>query len=181
VTAHLPGALVAGLLLAGAAACGDDGSVDDEGALTPGELAPVTVPPPLEEAPQGRGMLSIGGLLREFEVEVCEAPADGSELLVRGEGRTDTDIPFVVEVQQVVAGDDPSTTSELVTYEDTARILHAQRAEVTGTFTDLRVPDADGPLLRLRDSGVSGRGIAGPPGSREGEEGLVGIAVDVTC
>jgi hypothetical protein len=165
------------------AACGDDGPEAEEEEVPPtaGELAPVTVPPAPDSAPDGTGVLSIGGIRRDFDIGTCRRAANDPELVIRGEGRTDSGIPFTVEVQRFVSGDDPVTITDLVSYEDTARILQAQRVEVEDVITDLRDPRAGEPLLELRRGGLSGAGIAGPPGTRDGDEGLVGIALDITC
>jgi hypothetical protein len=175
--------LAAALVLLMAAGCGgDDAAVTEEEApLVPDELAPVTVPPPVEEPSPGEGVLSIGGLLREFDVLSCDLEPGSDTFFVNGAGETDGGVPFQVEVQRFVSGQDPVTTSDLVNYEDTARVLQAQRAEVEGGVTDLRDPQADAPLLEVRRRTVSGGGIAGPPGSREGDEGLVGLSFHVSC
>ena len=178
----------AAVLIAGCSG-GDDAPPEEE-TLPPSttdESVPVTAPPPLEPAPRGRGVLSIGGIRRRFDVTRCrvmpapEGPGAYAPFLLVGLGRTPAGVAFRVEVQRYVSGDDPPTVTDLVNYEDSARILQSQRVDVGGVITDLRDPDADDRFLRLVDGRASGRGIAGPPGSREGDEGLVGIALAAAC
>jgi hypothetical protein len=102
---------------------------------------------------------------------------------VTGAGTTANGIPFQIEVRRFANDSDVAETfTDTITYSDTARILQLQRYEVDGEVSDLRDPDARGTLLRVRPDGVSATGLAGPPGSGgEDTEGIVGLAVDVTC
>lgn len=178
------GALGALALLVG---CSSGGGRGDDGASLGQPVAPtpVTAPDLPAEAPPGTGVVVVGGSVSSFAVTSCELSPGVDDasvlLLVLGEGTTGSGIPFRVEVQRRSTSTAVETYTDTVTYTDTARILQLQRLEVAGEVSDLRDADARGTLLRVRPTGVATRGLAGPPGSEVGDDGIVGLAIDATC
>src|SRR6187549_2434987 len=181
----LRGALL--VVMIGLAACS---SGDDDGADlgTTSTIAPAAAPDLPAESPEGTGVVVIGDTNASFAVTGCQLePAEGDGATtplvhVTGEGTTGSGVPFQVEVVRSSTSGAAETFTDTVTYSDTGRILQVQRVEVAGDVIDLRDPDAQGTLVRLRPGGVSATGIAGPPGTVAGEDpGLVGLAVDATC
>jgi hypothetical protein len=177
------------LSLAVSAGCGDDGAdVDDEGLGPPASPTPQTAPPAPDVSEPGTGSVAVGGAVATFEVTDCRTEADPDEpeaaqtlVAVTGAGTTDSGVDFTVEIARFATGTDVRTFTDSITYSDPARILQAQRIEVAGEVTDLRDEGATSALLTVRPDGVSGRGLAGPPGSTAADEGITGIAVDATC
>ena len=178
------------VILVGLTACSDGGEGGDDGAEigSTSSLAPVVAPELPAPSPAGTGVVLIGGSSASFAVTGCEL--DGTEgdgvttelVRVTGEGTTSSDVPFEVEAVRTSTAGAAETFTDLITYEDTGRIVQVQRVEVAGEVTDLRDPDGRGPLLRVRPDGVAATGIAGPPGTVAGEDpGLVGLAFDATC
>jgi hypothetical protein len=179
----------AALVLSVAVACGDDGSdVDDEGLSPPASPTPQTAPPAPGVSAPGTGSVAVGGAVATFEVTECRTEADPAEpeaaqtlVAVAGSGTTDSGVDFTVEIARFATGTEVRTFTDSIIYSDPARILQAQRIEVAGEVTDLRDQRATSALLTVRPDGVSGRGLAGPPGSTAEDEGITGIAVDATC
>lgn len=154
----------------------------------PGPGPPPTAPALPDQSAAGTGTLVLAGAAARFTVDECltgplPGEPEGAQTLLRvtGSGSTAAGIEFTIQITRFVTGTDVLTFTDTIAYIDTARILQAQRIEVAGQVTDLRDERAGVALLSLRDGGVAGRGIAGPPGSVAGDEGLVGIAVDATC
>jgi hypothetical protein len=182
--------LVAGLVVL-LGACSS--SSDDDGAdLAPsgsGDIAAPAVPDVPAPSAAGAGTIVVGATTSTFEVTGCRldpdpaAPEAARALVVAtGAGTTSRGDPFTVELQRFATTlDDVVTYTDTIAYTDAARILQAQRIEVGGQVTDLRDPDASSSLLRPRADGVSGAGLAGPPGGSAADEGVVGLAVDLTC
>lgn len=172
------------------AACSGGGSSDDDGA-TLGSTAELTAPSvPDVPAPSaaGTGAVVVGGTTSSFAVTACSLEPDpvapvGARAIVElaGSGTTGSGVPFTIELQRFATGTDVVTYTDTITYADSGRILQAQRIEVNGLVTDLRDEDATTPLLRTRVDGVSAVGLAGPPGTVAGGEGIVGFALDATC
>lgn len=184
------GAAVGVVALLGLAACSSGGGGSGDGAPEPASATTApTVPAPPAPGPSGQGTVVVGGTARPFEVVECRLEPDPAEpeaaralLVVTGAGTTSRGDAFTVEVQRFAATLGETTTyTDTITYQDPARILQAQRVEVAGQVTDLRDPAATSPLLRPRADGVSGAGLAGPPGDTAEEGGLVGLALDATC
>lgn len=172
------------------AACSGGGADDDDGASLGNTVAPVppTTPAPPAVSPEGTGVVVVGGSSSSFAVTACRlapvspTPAPPPPLvIVTGSGSTASGVPFVVEVNRFVTGTDVKTFTDTISYSDTARILQAQRIEVSGRVRDLREPDAATSLIRTRADGLSAVGIAGPPGSTADADGTVGFAIDATC
>ncbi|MSO86996.1 MAG: hypothetical protein EXQ71_05695 [Acidimicrobiia bacterium] len=175
------------------AACAGGGTDDDDGASLGDTVppVPVTAPVPPAVSPEGTGVVVVGGTSSSFVVTACRleaaspAASDPARLppvvLVTGEGSTALGVPFTVEVNRFVTGVDVQTFTDTISYADTARILQAQRIEVTGQVRDLRDPDAATSLIRTRADGLSAVGIAGPPGADADADGTVGFALDATC
>ena len=173
------------------AACSGGGADDDDdGASLGNTLAPVppTTPAPPAVSPEGTGVVVVGGSSSSFAVTACRlAPVSPTPdpapplVIVTGAGSTASGVPFVVEVNRFVTGTDVKTFTDTISYSDTARILQAQRIEVSGRVRDLRQPDAATSLIRTRADGLSAVGIAGPPGSKADADGTVGFAIDATC
>lgn len=187
-----PGRLAAAwvLLAATSVGCsssgGDDATADSLG--PPAEPTEVTAPPAPPPSPAGTGVVVIGGTSSSFAVTACQLEPDGSEpegaqtlLLVTGTGTTGGGVAFEVTARRFAAGAEPVTYTDTIGYQDTARILQAQRIEVGGQVDDLRDPDATSSLLRPRADGLSATGLAGPPGEGAGADGTVGLALDATC
>jgi hypothetical protein len=180
--------LIAVLALLAACSSGDDDAGDDGAGLgTTSSIPPPVAPSVPEPSPAGTGVVLIGELAASFEVTACDleqAPAGGTGELLRleGAGSRANGVPFTVEVVRAASDEDAAAFTDLITYVDTARILQVQRSEVDGQVSDLRDPDARGPLLRVRPDGLSATGIGGPPGTSAPEgPGLVGLALDATC
>ena len=182
---HRPLAALASLLLA---ACSSGGDEDDHGASL-GDTQPptgITAPDAPAPSPTGTGVVLVGGAPSSFAVSACQLePTTGSGplVLVTGEGTTGRGDPFQVEVQRFATATAAAATfTDTITFTDTARILQLQRFEVAGQVTDLCDPEARSTLLRVRPDGVSASGLAGPPGiGGEDDEGITGLALDVTC
>jgi hypothetical protein len=170
------------------AACSADDAGDGGGAGlgTTSSIAPPVAPSVPAESPSGTGLVLIGELGSSFKVTSCDLDVGGAttgELLrLEGAGTRANGVPFTVEAVRSASDEAAEAFTDLITYTDTARILQVQRSEVAGEVTDLRDPDARGPLLRVRADGLSATGIAGPPGTRAPEgPGLVGLALDASC
>jgi hypothetical protein len=184
-----PAALVSAALVVAAACSSGGGGADDDGATLGSTAAPteITAPDVPSESPSGTGVVVVGRGTSSFAVTGCqlesEAATDGTTtlVLVTGEGTTAGGIPFEVQVQRTSTSTAVETFTDTVTYTDTARILQVQRFEVGGEISDLRQPDTRSTLLRVRPGGVSASGLAGPPGSEAGDDGIVGLAIDATC
>jgi hypothetical protein len=181
---------LAGILLLGAVACsgGDDGGGDGATLGSTEAPAAATVPavPAVTEA--GTGVVVVGGTTSSFAVTACNlepnlAEPEGARTLasLEGAGTTGSGVAFTVEVQRFATGTDVVTYTDTVTYTDAARILQAQRIEVRGQVTDLRDPKAATALVRTRDDGLSAAGLAGAPGARPEDEGIIGLALQATC
>lgn len=177
----------AGLVVA---ACSGGGDGDDDGASLGDTLPPteITIPDIPAESSPGTGVVVVGVVPSSFAVTACQLePVDAGQLLrVTGAGTTGRGDPFQVEVLRFASATAAAETfTDTVTYSDTARILQIQRFEVAGAVTDLRDPDARGTLLRVRPDGLAAAGLAGPPGTSSGsdgnDEGIVGLALDLTC
>jgi len=130
----------------------------------------------------------VGGSVSSFAVTACQLePAGADQLLsVNGAGTTGRGDPFEVEVLRFASATEVAATfTDTITYTDTARILQIQRFEVAGAVTDLRDADARSTLLRVRPGGLAATGLAGPPGTAskddDNDEGIVGLALDLTC
>ena len=168
-------------------ACAGGGEDDDGASLgSTSSLVPVTTPESPAPSPAGTGVVVIGGGTYSFAVTACalEAAEGGptSQLVhLTGEGTTAGDVPFEVEVTRTSTTAAAETFTDLITYQDTARILQVQRFEAAGEVSDLRDPAARSTLLRVRPDGLSATGIAGPPGTGEEGPGLVGFALDASC
>ena len=168
--------------------CADGGSEGDDGASL-GETAPptaVTAPDVPPTSPAGTGVVVIGGSSSSFAVTECNLEPQDDEttlLLVTGAGTTGSGVPFDIEIQRFAADSAAAQTfTDTISYTDTARILQLQRFEVEGEISDLRDPSARGTLLRVRPDGLSATGLAGPPGTGgKFDEGIVGMALDLTC
>lgn len=182
--------VVAAIALAVGAGCADDDAGDQaEGPAAPDEAEqPVSAPSSPEPSDPGTGTVVVGATSSPFDVETCRLEADpaqpaGAQTLVSitGAGTTPDGIAFTLEVQRFATGTDVRTFTDTVVYSDAARILQVQRVEVGGEVTDLRDPDATGPLIRLRADGVSLSGLASGPGEDQDDGGLIGLAVDATC
>jgi hypothetical protein len=175
--------------LAAGACSGGDGDGDDLGTGTTGEVTAPTAPAVPAPSPAGTGVVVIGGTTSSFAVTECRLEPDPAApegarplLLAKGSGTTGGGVPFTVEVQRFATGAGAAVTfTDTIAYTDAARILQAQRIEVGGEVMDLRDPDASSALLRPRADGVSGAGLAGAPGDDADDEGVVGIALDLTC
>lgn len=173
-------------------ACSEGSGGDDP--VTAGSDAPSTtrgVPATLAARPTsapGTGSVQVGRSVASFSVTACAPAPDESQpeaartlFSLDGSGTAEAGGAFTVSVRRFRTGDEVATFTDTVSYADGARILQAQRIEVAGQRTDLRDPDAAGALLRLRPDGVSASGVAGPPGSGAGDEGLVALSLDATC
>ncbi|MGK2948914.1 MAG: hypothetical protein ACSLFP_10090 [Acidimicrobiales bacterium] len=166
----------------------DDGAEPTDSLGVTAAPTKVTAPPAPSPSPAGTGVVVIGGTSSSFAVIDCLLEPDGSEpaaaqtlLLVTGTGTTGGGVAFEVAARRFATGTDPITYTDTIGYQDTARILQAQRIEVGGQVDDLRDPDATTSLLRPRADGLSAVGLAGPPGAGAGADGTVGIALDATC
>lgn len=184
------GLVVMAALLAGACSGDDGGEADeDDGPLTTLAPTPATVPEVPAASAAGTGMLVIGRSTHAVTVTDCTLTPDPAApegaralLVISGTGTTEAGVGFTVEVQRFATSlNEVVTYTDTIAYTDAARILQAQRVEVAGQITDLRDPDASSALLRPRADGVSGAGLAGPPGGDAEEGGLVGVALDLTC
>ena len=181
-----PAALALVVVMVAGCSGGTRGPADD-GATLGGTVAPtpVTAPEVPAPSPAGTGVVVVGRSGASFAVTACQLTTQDATsatlVSVTGAGTTAGGIPFTVEVQRTATSTVAETFTDTVTYADTARILQLQRFEVDGEITDLRQPSARGVLLRVRASGISASGIGGPPGSVDGDDGLVGIAIDATC
>ncbi|MGH3482853.1 MAG: hypothetical protein ACRDPQ_06415 [Nocardioidaceae bacterium] len=184
-------ALASALAVAVLVATGCSGG-DGEDELSPGTTGEVTTPtaPAIPApSPAGAGVVVIGGTTSSVAVTECRLEPDPAVpegarplLLVKGAGTTGRGVPFTVEVQRFATSLDGAVTfTDTIAYTDAARILQAQRIEVGGEVMDLRDPEATSALLRPRADGVSGAGLAGAPGDDADDEGVVGIALDLTC
>ena len=166
---------------------GGNGPADDGASLgSPGPATPVTAPELPAPSSPGTGVVLIGGSPASFAVSACQLTAgppaaEPTILKVTGEGTTGGGIPFKVEVLRTATAGAAETFTDTVTYSDSARILQVQRFEVNGAITDLRQASARGPLLQVHAADVAATGLAGPPGSVAGDEGIVGLAIDATC
>jgi hypothetical protein len=177
---------VAGVLLIGACSSGDD---EEPTIGSTGAPTPVTAPAMPDAPAPGTGVVVIGGSSSSFRITACQVAPDPAEPEAArvlgsftGEGTTEAGVTFTVEAQRFSTGTDAATTyTDTVTYSDTARILQAQRIEVSGQVDDLRDPDATTSLLRTRSDGMSAAGLAGAPGDGAEDEGIVGLAVNATC
>lgn len=187
-------AWIGALAVIALAACSSDDQEPASGPETGGEdpsatdTPSVTAPAAPEPSPSGTGVVIVGGAASPFEVKECRLQPDPSEpegartlVAVAGAGTTERGVAFTVEVQRFATGTDVQTFTDTVVYSDTARILQAQRIEVSGQVTDLRDPDATSALLRLRSDGVSLSGLASGPGDDQEAGGLIGLALDATC
>ncbi len=172
---------------AGSATGGAPGG--DSASAGPGSTAgvPATLPAQPSSA-AGSGTIRLGASTAEFSVTACVPTPDESQpeaartlFALDGAGSTPAGVAFTVSVRRFRTGREVATFTDTVSYADGARILQAQRIEVAGQSTDLRDPRAAGSLLRLRPAGVSASGVAGPPGSGAGEEGLVALSLDASC
>jgi len=174
------------LLLAACSADDDDGTA---GEAATSELAPPSVPQAPAASGPGTGTIVIGAAPQPFAVTACALEPDPAEpeaaralLALTGAGTTSRGDAFTVEVQRFATTlGEVTTYTDTITYEDPARILQAQRIEVGGQVTDLRDPSAASALLRPRQDGVSGAGLAGAPGDDADDEGVVGVALDAAC
>lgn len=174
------------MLLLGACS-GSDG--EEPGIGTTAAPTPATIPEVPAAPARGTGVVVIGRSTATFAVNACAlgpdpAAPEGARVLasMEGAGTSDGGVTFTVEAQRFSTGTGAATTfTDTVTYSDAARILQAQRIEVGGQVDDLRDPDATTPLLRPRADGLSAAGLAGAPGDGADAEGIVGLAVNVTC
>jgi len=117
-----------------------------------------------------------------LEPDPAEPEGARALLVAAGSGRTASGVPFTVEVQRFATNiNDVVTFTDTIAYTDAARILQAQRIEVSGQVTDLRDPGATSALLRTRADGVSATGLASAPGDDADDGGLVALALDLTC
>lgn len=179
----------AALIVAGACSSSSDGDEDAAGPEpTVASDSGATVPDIPRPAPAGTGVVVVGGATSSFGVTACRLEPDPAQpagaralLELDGAGTTGSGVPFTIEVQRFATGTDVVTYTDTITYTDAGRILQAQRVEVSGQVTDLRDPRAATALLRPRDGGVSGAGLAGGPGDAADDEGLIGIALDASC
>jgi hypothetical protein len=170
-------------------ACSSDDDASPADAPATSEVGPPTAPAVPAAGAPGTGTIVVGGTASAFDVTSCllePDPADPAAaralLAATGAGTTARGDAFTVEVQRFATTlGEVTTYTDTITYEDPARILQAQRIEVGGQVTDLRDPSATSALLRPRPDGVSGAGLAGAPGDDADDEGVVGLAVDVTC
>jgi hypothetical protein len=179
-------ATAAVLMGACSASGGDDTTEDSLG--PPAERSEVTAPPVPSPSPAGTGVVVIGGTSSSFAVTTCQLEPDGSQpeaaqtlLLLTGAGTTGAGAAFELTARRFATGGEVVTYTDTISYQDTARVLQAQRIEVAGQVDDLRHPDATSSLLRPRPDGVSAAGLAGPPGEGARAEGTVGLALDATC
>lgn len=180
---------LAGLLAATAllAACsgGDDGgdAGDGDGAAPvddPG--APVTIP---DDADAGIGYLVLDGeptllFVRDCALDPVTDPATGvtTELAVD----LDDEVARSVSItRSSFGGDLPTTTDEILVADNGAITLDSTRIDRSGTLLDLRAPGALEPLFEVDGTLIRASGVFGPPGSQDGDPGLVEGSLLLRC
>ena len=176
----LVGLVVAGALLV---ACSDGGGDDPEAGLVDPDV-PVTLPP-ADEVDPGIGYLVLDGeptllFVRTCELEPVLDPATGvtTELLVD----LDDQIARAVSLtRSSFDADLPTTNDEILVADDDVITLDSTRADRSGTMLDLRAPGALEPLFEIDGTLVRVTGVFGPPGSQDGDPGLVEGSLLLRC
>jgi hypothetical protein len=170
-----------GLVAAGAAlgACSDGGG-DEPPPVDPD--APVTIP---DEVDAGIGYLVLDGeptllFVRACALEPVLDPATGVT--------TDLAIDLDDEIARAVSltrssfdADLPTTSDEILVADDDVITLDSTRIDRSGTVLDLRAPGALEPLIEVDGDVVRASGVFGPPGSQEGDAGLVEGSLLLRC
>lgn len=187
------------VVLGGVAGCsGDDGpDSPDSGPST--STSPDTAVQPIGAAPAvpepGTLSLVIGTDLRaELTIDACTVDAGAeptgevpAELVaVRASGTTAGGAPVNLDLRRFRSQGASATITDTVTVvvgdpEEPDVALVAQRFEVDGVVTDPRDPDADDPLVRVREGQIEAGGVFAPPGAFADDGGLVEGGLVARC
>jgi hypothetical protein len=175
--------LAAVLLAASLLACGGDDD-DDADDTTPPDGATVTVP---ADADPGVGYLVLDGepyllTVRDCALDPVTAADPASGVTTEIEVAADDGVTRNVAItRRTVPGDVPTTTDNITIAVDGEVVAESQRIDIAGNYQDLRAPGVLEPLLAVDDGLVTARGVFGPLGSVNGDEGLVEGSLTLRC
>lgn len=192
-------ALIPAVLLAACSGGSGDAASDQPSATGPpveATAAPPSVPTePLPRPDPGRARVVLGATIdTTLAVEECDrdpgAVPDGQvpaeQLVVVARGTRPDGVPVELDVRRFQSAGAASTITDTITVVEgpadaPERVSVAQRFEVGGQVTDPRDPEADDPLLLVREESITAAGIFAPPGAFADDGDLIAGRITISC
>lgn len=188
------------MLLAACSGGSGDDAASDQPAPTEATVEATVAPPPVptEQLPvpeAGRARVVLGPTLdTTLAVEECvrdpgavpEGQVPAEQLVVVARGTRSDGVAVSLDVRRFQSAGAASTITDTVTVVEGTddapeRVSVAQRFEVGGQVTDPRDPDADDPLLLVREESITASGIFAPPGAFADDGDLLAGRIAISC